>query len=180
MTLVTCDPDTGLRRGPVRFPDGNPPPPFGCRKCGMEAARHYADVHRWERPTDAQILARMKARACQGEAHGPDLRHVLRGGRPVRQARAEEVGPMTKDLDTVGEVREFLRLCLNPSPKRAGRTVAQLANVLPDWLAERLTVHAPHVTELREAAVRADAEAARARKAYADALGAWIAEETTR
>ncbi|MET7547816.1 hypothetical protein OG894_35560 [Streptomyces sp. NBC_01724] len=51
---------------------------------------------------------------------------------------------------------------------------------MPDWLAERLTAHAPHVASLREAAARAEAEAARARKAYADALGAWIAEETTR
>ncbi|MFI5629157.1 hypothetical protein ACIA8E_07215 [Streptomyces sp. NPDC051664] len=86
---------------------------------------------------------------------------------------------MTTNLDTVGEVRDFLRLCLNPGPRRTGRTVAQLAKVMPDWLAERLTAHAPHLTELREAAVRAEAEAARARKAYADALGAWITEETT-
>lgn len=87
---------------------------------------------------------------------------------------------MTTNLDTVGEVRDFLRLCLNPGPRRAGRTVAQLAKVMPDWLADRLTVHAPHVTELREEAARMEAEAARARKAYADALGAWITEETTR
>ncbi|MEU8834854.1 hypothetical protein [Streptomyces sp900116325] len=87
---------------------------------------------------------------------------------------------MKNDLGTVGEVRDFLRLCLNPGPRRTGRTVAQLAKVMPDWLAERLTVHAPHVSELREAAARADADAARARKAYADALGAWIAEETSR
>lgn len=39
-------------------------------------------------------------------------------------------------------------------------------------------MHAPHVAE--EAAARMEAEAARARKAYADDLGAWIAEETTR
>ncbi|MFF1834165.1 hypothetical protein ACFVXE_08160 [Streptomyces sp. NPDC058231] len=87
---------------------------------------------------------------------------------------------MTTNLDTVGEVRDFLRLCLNPGPRRAGRTVAQLAKVMPDWLAERLTAHAPHVAEFREAAARAETEAARARKAYADALGAWISEETTR
>ncbi|MEU8834853.1 hypothetical protein [Streptomyces sp900116325] len=61
MTLVTRDPDTGLRRGPIRFPDGSPPPPFGCRRCGVEE-RHHWFVHDWERPTDVQILARMKAR----------------------------------------------------------------------------------------------------------------------
>ncbi|WP_433916909.1 hypothetical protein [Streptomyces sp. NBC_01744] len=85
-----------------------------------------------------------------------------------------------KNLDTVGEVRDFLRLCLHPGPRRAGRTVAQLAKVMPDWLAERLTAHAPHLADLREAAARAEAEAAQACKAYTDALGAWITEETTR
>lgn len=39
---------------------------------------------------------------------------------------------MTMDLDTVEQVRDFLRLCLNSGPRRAGRTVAQLAKVMPD------------------------------------------------
>ncbi|MDI9836225.1 hypothetical protein [Streptomyces sp. KAU_LT] len=60
--------DCGLQHGNVRHPDGTPPPPFGCRWCGIHPAEHRArrtaaaGLHTWERPTDAQILARMRAR----------------------------------------------------------------------------------------------------------------------
>ncbi|MEV5677261.1 hypothetical protein [Streptomyces sp. NPDC052179] len=60
--LVTRDPATGLHRGPVLWPDGTPPPPFGCRRCGADQQRHGGAGHRWERPTLAQILVRCKAR----------------------------------------------------------------------------------------------------------------------
>ncbi|MFG2404204.1 hypothetical protein ACGFR8_07670 [Streptomyces brevispora] len=60
--LIAHDPTTGLRRGPVRWPDGTPPPPFGCRRCGHDTAVHGAGAHQWERPTNPQILARMRAR----------------------------------------------------------------------------------------------------------------------
>lgn len=68
MTLVTRDPLTGLRRGPVRYPDGHPPVPSGCRWCGAEQGGHgrrWSDAagwHTWTAPTSAQVLARMKAR----------------------------------------------------------------------------------------------------------------------
>lgn len=68
MGLVTRDPATGLRRGPIRYPDGQPPTPFGCRWCGTHRHHHGRSwspargMHAWERPTDAQILARMQAR----------------------------------------------------------------------------------------------------------------------
>ncbi|XVV35035.1 hypothetical protein ACQPXT_13705 [Streptomyces sp. CA-100214] len=69
MSLVTRDLVTGLRRGPIRFPDGQPPPPHGCRWCGRPQYRHgnrdwiaSAGPHRWTRPTPAQTLARMRAR----------------------------------------------------------------------------------------------------------------------
>ncbi|WP_327594633.1 hypothetical protein [Streptomyces chartreusis] len=58
----------GLHHGPVRHPDGTPPPPFGCRWCGIHPAEHRkrrtaaAGLHTWQRPTNAQILARMHAR----------------------------------------------------------------------------------------------------------------------
>ncbi|MFJ5890374.1 hypothetical protein [Streptomyces californicus] len=61
-TLVTRDRTTGLRRGPIRWPDGTPPPPFGCRRCGNDPQVHGAAGHRWQRPTPAQIFARMTAR----------------------------------------------------------------------------------------------------------------------
>ncbi|MFE3378798.1 hypothetical protein [Streptomyces anulatus] len=70
-TLVTRDPGTGLRRGPVRWPDGTPPPPYGCRRCGHSAAGHGWGSHAWERPTNAQILARMKAREKTRRAQRP-------------------------------------------------------------------------------------------------------------
>jgi hypothetical protein len=68
MTLVTRDPATGLRRNGIRWPDGTAQPPFGCRWCGEERRCHGlhhvpgAGLHEWARPTDAQVLARMKAR----------------------------------------------------------------------------------------------------------------------
>lgn len=75
MTLVTRDPATGLRRGPVRYPDGRPPVPSGCRWCGVEHRRHgrrWSDAsgwHTWTAPTSAQVLARMRARrAARPEA----------------------------------------------------------------------------------------------------------------
>ncbi|MET8609726.1 hypothetical protein [Streptomyces misionensis] len=68
-SLVTRDPETGLRRGPVRWPDGTPPAPFGCRWCGHQPNAHGGyGAHRWERPTRAQILARMRARALARRA----------------------------------------------------------------------------------------------------------------
>jgi hypothetical protein len=66
--LVTRDPATGLRRNPIRHPDGQPPTPFGCRWCGTEQGGHGSrwvasrGMHRWERPTSVQMLARMKTR----------------------------------------------------------------------------------------------------------------------
>lgn len=68
MTLVTRDRTTGLRRGPIRFPDGSPPLPFGCRWCGIPQETHgwtrieSAGMHEWVQPTKQQTLARMKAR----------------------------------------------------------------------------------------------------------------------
>lgn len=68
MSLVTRDPATGLRRGPVRFPDGHPPLPNGCRWCGCPSWAHgrsfiaSAGMHSWTAPTHAQRLARMRAR----------------------------------------------------------------------------------------------------------------------
>jgi hypothetical protein len=68
MTLVTRHPVTGLRRGPVRYPDGRPPVPSGCRWCGIEEFIHWSRSsagvgrHLWTPPTPTQILARMRAR----------------------------------------------------------------------------------------------------------------------
>lgn len=62
--LVTSDPATGLRHGGIRWPQGTIPTPFGCRGCGYPENQHGFG-HRWERPTRAQILARMLARRAQ-------------------------------------------------------------------------------------------------------------------
>ncbi|SOE31708.1 hypothetical protein [Streptomyces sp. OK228] len=65
---TTADETTGMQRGPIRWPDGTPPTPYGCRWCGIDHAEHRdrrtaaAGLHTWQRPTNAQILARMRAR----------------------------------------------------------------------------------------------------------------------
>ena len=62
------DAATGMVNGHIRWPHGTAPTPFGCRWCGSERRSHKQlflprrGFHRWERPTEAQIKARMLAR----------------------------------------------------------------------------------------------------------------------
>lgn len=74
-------------------------------------------------------------------------------------------------LETPDDVRDFLRLCLNPRAGFPGRTVEELAKVMPAWLADKLVDHAPRVAALREVADRAHT-------AYLSALGDWITTAT--
>lgn len=59
---------TGMLHGHIRWPDGRTPTPSGCRWCGCEQYGHAQTwlpgrgFHRWEQPTQRQILARMRAR----------------------------------------------------------------------------------------------------------------------
>jgi hypothetical protein len=59
---------SGMLHGHVRWPNGSPATPFGCRWCGWPEGVHGGihmpgrGLHWWEQPTPAQILARMKAR----------------------------------------------------------------------------------------------------------------------
>lgn len=62
------DDATGMLRGHIRWPNGSPATPFGCRWCGTERGHHGRSwipgrgIHVWEQPTQAQIKARMLAR----------------------------------------------------------------------------------------------------------------------
>ncbi|MEZ7004998.1 hypothetical protein [Streptomyces sp. AD55] len=74
MTLPTRHPATGLRTSPIRYPNGRPPIPSGCRWCGIpqqeHSIRHSRSVgwHGWTAPTTAQTLARMRARRAATDA----------------------------------------------------------------------------------------------------------------
>lgn len=68
------------------------------------------------------------------------------------------------------ELRDFLRLCLDPGPGRDKRTVEYLAEIMPGGVVDLIAEHAPHVAELRTAA-------ADAKTAYTEALRVWIADE---
>lgn len=65
--LQLRDEHTGLRHDVVRWAAGATPP-FGCRWCGTERDGHGRrwvrghGMHSWERPTEAQVKARMLAR----------------------------------------------------------------------------------------------------------------------
>lgn len=55
----------GLRRSGIRYPDGTPPVPGGCRWCGAPYLGHAQGIwvaargwHQWEEPTTAQVRAR--------------------------------------------------------------------------------------------------------------------------
>jgi hypothetical protein len=62
------DPTTGMLHGLIRWPNGKPPTPNGCRWCGIDHQRDGQlwipgrGFHQWEPPTDAQTKARMIAR----------------------------------------------------------------------------------------------------------------------
>ncbi|PWI16049.1 hypothetical protein DI272_19150 [Streptomyces sp. Act143] len=79
-------------------------------------------------------------------------------------------------FDTEAEVRDFLRLCLEPRPGMT-RTPARLAEIMPGPLYEALVRLAPHLGELHDEADRLEAEARAANRAYARALAAWIENE---
>ncbi|MFJ5815038.1 hypothetical protein ACIQGT_14220 [Streptomyces sp. NPDC093108] len=72
MPLLIFDESAGRRRSPIRHPDGSPPPPSGCRWCGMSVTVHgvrwsaAATSHRWTAPTPAQVLARVRAHTAHG------------------------------------------------------------------------------------------------------------------
>lgn len=79
----TAAPESGMFHGPVRFPDGSPPLPHGCRWCGRPTYEHGArdwiasvGPHDWTRPTPAQTVARMKARRA-ARAESRRLARVL-------------------------------------------------------------------------------------------------------
>ncbi|MFF4388530.1 hypothetical protein ACFY0G_17385 [Streptomyces sp. NPDC001552] len=76
------------------------------------------------------------------------------------------------DLTSEQGVRAFLRLCIAP-PGREGRTFENLARILPDWITEAFTEHAPPLAVLRDAVHKADANAAAARARYAAGLRDW-------
>lgn len=65
--LTRTDPATGLRHGWIRYANGSPPAPFGCRWCGTVADNHHGDSipgrpHTYTRPTYKQQKLRMLAR----------------------------------------------------------------------------------------------------------------------
>jgi hypothetical protein len=66
--LTRTDPATGLRHGWIRYPNGNPPAPFGCRWCGTATDEHGGRgpipgrPHHYAIPTPTQIQLRMIAR----------------------------------------------------------------------------------------------------------------------
>ncbi|MFD0209178.1 hypothetical protein ACFVH9_08570 [Streptomyces hirsutus] len=70
-------------------------------------------------------------------------------------------------------VRDFLRLCLDPG-HGIKRTPAKLTEVMPDPLYQAMVLYAPRLGRLRADADRQDKKARAARKAYADAVAAWI------
>jgi hypothetical protein len=81
--LVTRNPATGMRCTPSHWTQsGQIPTPDGCRWCGHDRRGHAqswkpsAGWHKWTAPTDAQRLARMKARRA--------ARNAARQPKPVR------------------------------------------------------------------------------------------------
>jgi hypothetical protein len=129
MTLVTTDPATGLRRGPIRYPDGRPPVPSGCRWCGTQRGHHGSSwsravgLHRWEKPTDKQVLARMRARRA---ARGCRC-HIPTGN------------PWRCEADTCAMLDELLRGWMTPIEPGADLPELEVLRPVPPYLAHHAT-----------------------------------------
>ncbi|MFJ7990274.1 hypothetical protein [Streptomyces sp. NPDC096351] len=80
------NPETGMLHGHIYYPDGHPPVPSGCRWCGLSGThwqfwRPGKGYHQYEPPTQAQILARMRARR-KARLAGPALLHATTAWAP--------------------------------------------------------------------------------------------------
>lgn len=109
MTLVTRDPNTGLRRGPIRYPNNHPPTPNGCRRCGAPQSSHgrrwipSAGLHTWQPPTQQQILTRMKARRTARLNAAPPKYHATTGWDPAPDG--ESADPYCADCGSPACIR---------------------------------------------------------------------------
>lgn len=120
------DPYTGMWHGHIRWPDGSPPPPFGCRWCGAERQEHGRRTmrrrpsHFWEQPTQAQIKARMQARrnARKAVCRCPEDDDYPRPFAPVFDPYACEASDChgyTSELDPFGGGGAYWRSVHAPS-----------------------------------------------------------------
>ena len=124
------DSNTGLLHGYIRWPEGRPPTPYGCRWCGIERRGHGLQhlwgrpSHRWEPPTQAQIKARMVERMSTKVA--------LTGPQAMRVAgRMAKLGKPLADLSakTAAAVQRGASLIRHPS--HAATRAHFAANPLP-------------------------------------------------
>lgn len=118
------DPGTGMLHGHVRWPSGSQPTPNGCRWCGWARGGHERmwlpgrGLHGWEQPTQAQILARMRARRNA-------FKSVCRCRMPhEQQPLAPVVDPYRCEADDCRMHDYLLGLWLRPlSASEAARTL---------------------------------------------------------
>jgi hypothetical protein len=122
VALLHTDPLTGLKRSRIRFPDGHPPTPFGCRWCGQTQRAHgYGPTHlpghgfhAYTQPKDQQILARMRAR------------RAARGCR----CHIPTVNPWRCEADTCAMLDDLLRGWTTPA--EPGVDLPELEVLRPD------------------------------------------------
>ncbi|MEV7413449.1 hypothetical protein [Streptomyces althioticus] len=88
-----------------------------------------------------------------------------------------QTGPVP--YETPEQLRDFLRLCLDPGPGREKRTPARLVEVLPEPVRDQLLRHAPHLRQMQHRTTRLARQLDEARQEYADALADWIRDDTT-
>ncbi len=108
------DPTTGMLHGHIRWPDGRPPTPFGCRWCGIAQGWDHCrlwtpgkGVHVWQRPTQAQIKARMLARRAARLNREPARYHAETGW--AADHTGESADPYCADCKTDG-CRPWMRI----------------------------------------------------------------------
>lgn len=98
------DPATGMLHSHIHYPDGRPPVPSGCRRCGREQRSHGGwwragvPFHQYVQPTDAQILARMRARRNARLNTPPTQHHATTGWAPDHTG--ESADPYCADCRT--------------------------------------------------------------------------------